>query len=156
MTTAERLIQCLESSFRELSEAFLGMTDSELWVRPHPNLLSVGELASHICYWEAKSFLKELPPSPILVSESQYYPITLSSPYSTEMSANQVFEELKRIHSLCIAEIQRSPLGLDDQNPARPGWTWGYTLEYQAFHVAYHTGQIYSARHIFGHQTSDN
>ena len=35
-------------------------------------------------------------------------------------------------------------------------WTWASYLRYRAFHAAYHAGQAYSVRHIFGHKTTDN
>jgi uncharacterized damage-inducible protein DinB len=40
--------------------------------------------------------------------------------------------------------------------PNRDDWAWGDTLQYMAFHIAYHTGQMYSARHLMGHETANN
>ena len=46
---------------------------------------------------------------------------------------------------------------LDSTPPGwSPHWTYRSFLEYLAFHVAYHTGQMYSARHLLGETPPDN
>jgi uncharacterized damage-inducible protein DinB len=53
-----------------------------------------------------------------------------------------------------VLEIERDS---EDPLPRYGGMdTWGANLRYMVFHVAYHTGQIYSARHFLGHETPDN
>ena len=73
------------------------------------------------------------------------------------MTAEQVFKELVRVHEESVAHLKElcpdragTPTGL-------PGnFTYGAQLEYMVFHIAYHTGQIYSARHLLGEETVDN
>ena len=36
------------------------------------------------------------------------------------------------------------------------GFTYGEALEYAVFHIAYHTGQMYSVRHLLGDEPPDN
>jgi hypothetical protein len=72
------------------------------------------------------------------------------------MSAEEVLKEVQRIHGLCKASFVANPHESEEPNPNREGWSWGQTMEYQAFHVAYHTGQMYSVRHLLGHETVDN
>ncbi len=48
-------------------------------------------------------------------------------------------------------------VGKEKDDPYHVQWeTWGNLVQYQVFHVAYHTGQIYSVRHLLGHETEDN
>jgi uncharacterized damage-inducible protein DinB len=49
-------------------------------------------------------------------------------------------------------------LGPDPDSPAPGfgGFTYREALKYASFHVSYHTGQIYTARHLLGEQTPDN
>ena len=72
------------------------------------------------------------------------------------MGAEEVYKEVQRIHGLCKAAFEANPHDSEEKNPNREGSTWGWTLEYQGFHVAYHTGQMYSVRHLLGHETVDN
>src|SRR5437588_9503805 len=46
-------LKLLEQDYFELGEAFKGLADENVWKRPAEGLLSVGELAGHIAYWEA-------------------------------------------------------------------------------------------------------
>jgi len=43
----------LGQGYYEAKFAFEGFADENVWKRPAPGLLSVGELARHIAYWEA-------------------------------------------------------------------------------------------------------
>jgi uncharacterized damage-inducible protein DinB len=46
---------------------------------------------------------------------------------------------------------------LDGRAPYWPAHSnYGEYLRYAAFHIAYHTGQMYSARHLLGEVTPDN
>lgn len=152
----EELMKALDAAIWELGEAFEGMPDQDLWVRPHPKLLSVGELAAHIAYGEACYFIGPEFESPLIAKEVRYYPYTLEGPFSVDLTSAEVYSEIKRIHEACKASFAAESREYDDPNPFREGWTWGYTLVYQGFHVAYHTGQIFSVRHILGHETTDN
>lgn len=156
MSEIEIHLASLDAAIWELSEAFSGLPDADVWKRPDPRLLSVGELASHIAYWEAKSFLTEGFDSPLVVEAARYYSSNVTEAFQLALGAQEVFNEVKRIHESSKAAILASGITPNDPSPNREGWTWGYTLAYQAFHVAYHTGQIYSVRHLLGHETVDN
>ncbi|MBX3097739.1 MAG: DinB family protein [Fimbriimonadaceae bacterium] len=156
MTDIDALIKSLDSSYFELGEAFADFPDIDLWTRPHPKLLSVGELAAHIAYGEGSSFFESGVDSPLNVRDARYYPHTVGTPVVLSMSAAEVLEEVNRVHEVCKAAFLADPKPYDALNPLRGDWSWGYTLEYAAFHVAYHTGQIYSVRHLLDHETADN
>lgn len=149
------VLRPLDDAIWEMSEAFDGMPDADLWVRPHPRLLSVGELAAHVGYGEI-CWLHAGFESPFGHESLRYYDHTIATPFSAPMSAEQVYAEVKRIHEACRSRILEALPNMDDVHPDRDDWTWGYTFRYMAFHIAYHTGQMYSVRHLLGHETSDN
>lgn len=154
MTHEEALIP-IDHAIWEMSEAFDGLQDGDVWVRPHPRLLSIGELAAHVAYGEARWVHPTLE-SPLFSSSAAYYLTAVDQPVVLELGAEAVYAEVKRIHEACRAHVLATLPDLGEVHPARSDWTWGYTLEYMAFHVAYHTGQIYSARHLMGHETANN
>lgn len=156
MANLDLILKALDDAHWELSEAFKGLPDLDVWKRPDPRLLSVGELATHIAYWEAQSFFGDGFESPLTAHASRYYTSSVKEPFELPMSAEAVFNEVKRIHEACRVSFAENPHDSEDPNPNRGDWTWGFTLEYQAFHLAYHTGQIYSVRHLLGHETVDN
>lgn len=156
MPELDSLIKALDSAHWELSEAFVNLPDEDLWKRPHPKLLSVGELAAHIAYGEASSFFGEdfeiaITPTPVA-----YYPSAVENPVVGEMGSEAALKEVQRVHLACKEAFLANPKPAGEINPLRGDWTWEYTLQYAAFHVAYHTGQIYSVRHLLGHETVDN
>ena len=157
MAKMDLLIKALDTAQWEMSEAFKGLPDADVWRRPDPRLLSVGELAAHVAFWEAQSFFgDEKLDSPLIVSAAQYYTSNAAEPFELSMGADDVLQEVQRVHAICKASFEADPHDSEEPNPFRGEWTWGGTLEYQAFHVAYHTGQMYSARHLLGHQPVDN
>lgn len=156
MPSVELLAKALDSAIFELGEAFKELPDADVWKRPDPRLLSVGEIAAHIGHWLARSFFGENFSSPLVTDAAQYYKSNVDKPFQLDLDAEEIFAEIKRIHEACKASIAANPPDSDAPNPHREGWTWGYVLEYQAFHIAYHTGQIYSVRHLLGHETVDN
>lgn len=156
MTNPELLIKSLDSAFFELGEAFKDLPDADVWKRAHPSLLSVGELAVHIAYWEAQSFLGDSFESPLFAKAARYYTMNVTEPFALDLGASALHDEVKRIHEACKAALTSTEFEYDTPTPYREGWTWGYTLVYQAFHVAYYTGQMYSVRHLLGHETVDN
>ena len=80
-----------------------------------------------------------------------------NEPMQSKLGTKEVLAEVKRIHEHWKAAVaQLNPDGDDPVAGFPAPWTWGAILQYAAFHVAYHTGQAYSVRHIFGHQTEDN
>lgn len=153
--THEEAIKPLDSAIWEMSEVFDGLKDEDVWVRAHPRLLSIGELAAHVAYGEAKSFFDEFA-SPLISDGIRYYPVTVDSSVILDMDATALFEEVKRVHEACKERFLAERPDLDSKSPYREEWTWSYVLEYMAFHIAYHTGQMYSVRHLMGHETNDN
>ena len=117
--------------------------------------VSVGELAAHIAYGEATCFFGEDYDSPLVVAAARYYSSNVEAPFTLPIGAQAMYEEIKRIHAACKESYLANPHDSEEPNPLR-GESWGWTLEYQAFHFAYHTGQIYSVRHMLGHETVDN
>lgn len=178
MSEVEAYLQVLEMGYFEVTEAFKGLADENVWRRPAEGLLSAGELAGHMAYWEAVRLAGEggeqlsdplgghrylarcRVSSPLVDDRFSYYPTTLVTPPSEQhlvMTAEQVCRELVRVHEEAVSDFKaRNP----DLESCPPGWPPGHThgdfLRYLAFHVAYHTGQIYSVRHLLGEQTPDN
>jgi len=161
----EVYVKLLEQDYFELGEAFKGLADENVWKRPAEGLLSVGELAGHIAYWEAirlagegEDLAKCKVTSPLIDPRFRYYPNT--TPPSREhlaMTAEQVHAELVRVHEESLAHFNSLNPDLAGAAPDLPGnFTYGAQLEYMVFHIAYHTGQIYSARHLLGEETPDN
>ena len=151
--------------YRELTEAFIGLPDEDVWRRPHPTLLSIGELAGHIAYWDAvwitgsgpNSDLGDLPiTSPLIDSAFRYFTTSVEAPVQLELGAQAVLAEVVRVQSAARDVVLKLNPDSEDKVPWSSTATWGQTLQYRVFHVAYHTGQIYSVRHLFGHETSDN
>jgi hypothetical protein len=162
-------LNILNEGWRELKFAFDGLADDHVWKRPAEGLLSVGELGGHIAHWEAVRLAGELAKpwpdltlcrikSPLIHEHFRYYPLTLAgtpAPEHLAMTAAEVSAELTRIHEEGVAYLKAVNPDLDS-NPPGIGWTYRYTLTYMSFHVAYHTGQIYTARHLLGEKPPDN
>jgi hypothetical protein len=153
--------------YYELKIAFEGLADENVWKRPAPGLLSVGELAGHIAFWEAVRLAGEGPdPAQCRVSSLlidgrfRYYPETIATPPSEQhraMTAEQVCRELLRVHEEAVAHFKALSPDPKTRIPGCPtGFTYAEYLEYAVFHIAYHTGQMYSARHLLGEETTDN
>lgn len=177
---AESYLQVLEVGYFEVTEAFKGLADGNVWERPAEGLLSVGELAGHIAYWEAARLAGEggesepgvngisvMPDlvkcrvsSPLVDHRFGYYTGMISTRPSEQhlaMTAQQVCRELVRVHEEAVGDFRARNPEMDGCPPGwPPGHTYGEDLRYLAFHVAYHTGQMYSARHLLGEQTPDN
>lgn len=156
MAKLDLLIAALDTGHWELGEAFKGLPDDDVWKRPHPRLWSVGEIATHIAYWEDIGMTGGKSDSPLCKQYARYYATDLGTPLDLEFGAEALYREVERVHeSAKAAIVELDPAG-EDPNPHREGWTWRQAIEYAGFHVAYHTGQIYSARHLMGHETEDN
>ena len=163
MSTLSPLIDAWAEGHREFGFAFEGLPDEDLWKRVDPRLLSVGEIAGHVAYWqavwtmgggEAKPDLSRLPiESPLLDATFRYYTVNVDEPVVLSLGSKQTFDEVMRIHEAAKAIAQGKER--DEIYPGQWG-TWGNFVQYQAFHVAYHTGQAYSVRHLMGHTTEDN
>ena len=160
-------LKSLELCYFEVSEAFTGLADDHVWKRPAPGILSVGELAGHVAYWEAVRFggageERDLSvctiKSPLVDDRFTYFNSTVGLAPSADhlaMTASEVAAELQRVH----AESMESLKALNPDMAAKaPGWhsTWDSYLRYMTFHIAYHTGQMYTVRHLLGEETPDN
>jgi Protein of unknown function (DUF664) len=165
MASLELLFAAWDEGHREFGISLEGLPDEQLWSRPHPRLLSVGELASHIAYYESTMTTdpgpdKSLPPQGIksdLIDRSlHYYPDILGHPFSRDLGTEALAAEIGRIHKKAMAAVSLVQPDSADRIPWNPQATWGLNIQYLAFHVAYHTGQIYSVRHLLGHTTTDN
>lgn len=156
MTVTEALLKALDDAHWELSEAFLDFPSEDLWRRPHPKLLSVGELAAHIAYGEAANILGGELDSPLVQRKPDYYPRIIENGFELEFTPESLLAQVQRVHERCKSAFLTAGHHLAEKNPYRADWSWQYTLEYMAFHAAYHTGQIYSVRHLLGHETPDN
>ena len=167
----ETYLEILEEGYYEAKFAFEGLTDDNVWKRPTATLLSVGEIAGHVAFWEAVKYAGEggdSEPDPekcrvkslLIDKRFSYYPTTLATPPSEEhlaMSAAQVCDELVRVHTESIAHLRAVNPDLDSSPPGfDPYYTYRVLLKYAAFHVAYHAGQMYTVRHLLGDQTTDN
>ncbi len=166
-------LKLLDLCYFEVTEAFKGLADENVWKRPDGGLLSVGELAGHVAYWEAVRFAGNNPDgssssdlsncsisSPLLDERLSYYSKTVNavpSKVQLSLTAVQVQDELLRIHQLAMECLKAlNP----DLGSTAPHWAaqsnYGELLRYIIFHIAYHTGQMYSVRHLLGEQTPDN
>lgn len=165
----EAYLAALEEGYYEVKFAFEGLADENVWKRPAKGLLSVGEMAGHIAYWEAIKFAGEkgaFDPakcqvvSPLIDPRFRYHSTNIEI-YPLEehlaMTAEQVCSELLRVHNESIAHFKALNPDLDACPPGdSEGYTYRMFLKYAAFHVAYHTGQMYSVRHLLGEETPDN
>ncbi len=165
MAKLDLLIGAADEAQREFTFALDGLSDEDLWKRADPRLLSVGEIAGHIAYWEAVSFLASNDDpnpddlaikSPLINRAFRYFTTSVEAPFKLDLSTLQVGEEMKKIHTEAMSSLVRLDPDKDDAPPSRAGWTWGALLQYLGFHIAYHTGQAYSVRHLLGHTTPDN
>lgn len=178
----EAYLECLELAYFEMTEAFKGLRDEHVWKRPADGLLSVGEIAGHVAHWEAvrlagptartsgaagtlggnpwPDLAKCRVRSPLIDPRFRYYPITLANPPSEQhfaMTADQVCRELLRVHAEAVAHFRAlNPDPASTPPGWPPHWTYGESLKYTVFHVSYHVGQIYSARHLLAEETPDN
>ncbi len=163
----EASLKLLELGYYEVKFAFEGLADENVWKRPAEGLLSVGELAGHIAYWhairlagEGEDLTKCRIVSPLVDQRFRYHPTTQETSPSEQhltMTAEQVYQELLRVHQEAIAHFKALNPDPDTRIPGCPtGFTYGGYLEYAVFHVSYHTGQMYSVRHLLGETPPDN
>src|ERR1043166_5145656 len=112
----EAYLKLLDQGFFEVKFAFEGLADEKVWKRPAEGLLSVGELAGHIAYWEAvrlagegEDLSKCKISSPLIDRHFRYHPSTLASELPDEaraMTCEQVLSELLRVHKESIANFK--------------------------------------------------
>ena len=153
--------QAWDSGFWEFSLVFEDLNDADLWVRPHANLLSIGEIACHIVYC-LTSYASQVVSAPVLVSplavkDASYYLTTVGAPVQLAMSVADVAAEVDRVQRGVKAVFLASAAEREDTLAFNgPGETFGQFADYMVFHIAYHTGQAFSVRHLMGHKTNDN
>lgn len=156
MSAIATLVKVLDTAHWELGEAFAGMPADDLWRRPHPLLWSVGELAAHMAYGLDVNIVGGTAGGPLVAAKVRYYDPPLGDPVQLDLTPEAVYVEVMRVWQLAKAVLLALPGSPEDKNPYRDDWTWFQTAEYMGFHTAYHTGQIFSARHMMGHVTTDN
>src|ERR1051325_7041169 len=138
----EAYLKVLDLTFFEVQEAFKGLADENVWKRPADGLLSVGELAGHIAYWEAVRFAGEgmneaghpdlskvKVTSSLIDHRFAYHPMTLGNPPAEQhlaMTAEQVRSELIRVHEESIAHFKALNPDLASHPP---GWAAFWTYE---------------------------
>jgi hypothetical protein len=163
------LIDAWSEGHRELAIALDDLEDKDVWVRPHPRLLSIGELVGHITYYEAirtsasepisqdQPDLSKVRIKSVLIDPRfRYYSPNVEELVTLDIGAKQLAAEVKRVHEEAKTEVLKLDPDYKDPMASLVGWTWGYHLQYRSFHVAYHCGQIYSVRHLLGHTPEDN
>jgi uncharacterized damage-inducible protein DinB len=156
MSESEMLWKLIDTSMWELGEAFSELNDDDVWRRMDPKLLSIGEICLHMSYWQMSYFLSADYNSVLKNESARYYFHTIESPIQLEIGAEELYTELQRVQADAKAAFSAMNPDLDAQHPSRHEMTWRQILEYQTFHIPYHTGQIYSIRHLMGHETVDN
>src|SRR5687767_5051185 len=91
----EAYLKVLDEGYFEVTEAFRGLADENVWKRPAEGLLSVGELAGHVAYWLAVRLAGEggeseadvakcRVSSPLIDYRFWYYPATIATPPSEQ------------------------------------------------------------------------
>ena len=153
--------QAWDSGFWEFSLVFEDLNDADLWFRPHENLLSIGEITCHIMYYLTmyanKLAADPMLASPLSVKDASYYLHNVGSPIQLKMSVADVAAEVDRVQRDVKAVFLASTSERDDALAFNgPGETFGQFADYMVFHIAYHTGQAFSVRHLMGHKTNDN
>lgn len=167
MTDFEAWVKAWDVAQWELGEAFDGLPDEAVWVRAHPSLLSIGELAGHMAYWNAQMIVELTPKgedgnevalleSPLVNPAFRYFNDQVNHPVTLDLGAAETLSELNRIHGEAKAALVRVNEAGVDSVPGLSDQRWQFHLQYRGFHVAYHTGQAYSVRHLLGHVTNDN
>ena len=161
MSFLESQSQAWDSGFWEFSLVFEDLNDADLWFRPHENLLSIGEITCHIMYYLTmyanKLAADPMLASPLSVKDASYYLHNVGSPIQLKMSVADVAAEVDRVQRDVKAVFLASTAERDEPLAFNgPGETFGQFADYMVFHIAYHTGQAFSVRHLMGHKTNDN
>jgi hypothetical protein len=167
MTWFEFFLGAWDEAHRELAIALDGTLDEDVWKRADPRLLSVGEIVGHAVTWEAKMSVSPAElgleegstatiTSPLIDERFRYYTDQVGGPVVLSMTAPELTAEVARVHGIAktrLIEMQPEP---DAKVPWSPNWNWTSQLQYRVFHTAYHTGQVYTVRHLLGHTPEDN
>ena len=167
----EEYLSVLDMGYFEASCAFEGLKDENVWRRPASGLMSVGEIAGHVAYWQAVQLAGEngdpLPdPSRCQVASpliDRAYAVPSSAvllplaQQNLHMTTSQVWDELSRVHQQSVAYLRElNPNPMSQAPTWSPKHTYGWLVEYAAFHVAYHVGQIVTVRQLLGDPAPEN
>ncbi len=163
------LVEAWHWMYFETDLAFGGLSPQNLHRRPGPGLLAISEHVAHVVRSEASIINRGLfGQSPrqwedclLRQPEFGWPPTMLEGPINPElerMSVDEVMDAYLRQHSRCYELAQTCHLSPD--HVFKDHWERCTTvrdrLRIAAYHVAYHTGQIYSARHLLGEETPEN
>lgn len=160
MSFLESQSQAWDSAHWEYTLVFENLADEDLWRRAHPNLLSVGELTAHVCYGLLSHAQRYNPnfvfESPLMAPQVRYYLHNVSQPLVLPMTVAELEAEFDRVQKAAKAALLELDYTRETPMENGPGDTFGQLADYMVFHVAYHTGQAFSVRHLMGHTTNDN
>jgi hypothetical protein len=167
MANLDLLVKAWDTAHWEFTQVFEGLADEDVWKRPDPRILSVGELAGHIAYWEAVMFMPAVAggkpdlslattQGPLVDPAFRYYSSSENNPFSLSLGTAEVLKEVERVHQSAKAALNAGAHDSEELIPGLDKTTYGFVLEYRGFHVAYHCGQAYTVRHLLGHKTTDN
>lgn len=154
--------QAFDTACWEFSLVFEDLSDDDLWRRAAPSLLSVGELTCHMTYALVR-FASKIDPEcgldSVMAREESvgYYLYSVDRPLALDLSVAEVAAEFDRVQKAAKAVFLACPAHREDALSFEgPGRTFGDFADYMVFHIAYHTGQAFSVRHLMGHRTNDN
>ena len=123
MENLDTLLKLWDEGHWEFTLAFEGLSDDDLWRRADPRLLSVGELAGHVAYWEAQYAGEVVAASPLRDDRFRYYTGQVRETVKLDLTVAQVLQELKSIHDSARKAIVGHP-NLDAPFEPQPGMTW--------------------------------
>jgi hypothetical protein len=106
----------------EFTLAFGDLADEDLWRRPHPSLLSIGELAAHVAYSEAQ-LPRPMTQSPLVDERARYYLYQVDDPMVLDLTVAQVLDELKTVHEAAKAAASQVT-NTDEAVHWRDDWNW--------------------------------
>ncbi|MBI1731044.1 DinB family protein [Candidatus Acetothermia bacterium] len=169
MSEVKAIIEMLDHNYIDTRNAFRGLEEKYLHVRPIPRTLAISEIAAHIAYCEAQAVFGRLfglprkswsVTSPFFYSKYSYPPNMYTTPIRQElleMGVAEVRDELFRIHQLVMAKLH----DFEGTPEERLKGAWGRGknvrnhLSYLVFHVAYHTGQLFLTRQFLREKGRD-
>ena len=163
------LVESWHWMYFEVDLMFEGLRPENLHRRPAPTLLAVSEHCAHLVRSEASIVHRYLfgqaeadwADSIMRKRLFGWPPTMLESPVDPElasMSIQEVKGALLQEHERCLNLAQK--LELPATHVFNDDWercpTVGDRLRIAAYHVGYHMGQIYTARHLLGEETPEN
>lgn len=168
-TEVRSLVEAWHWMYFEVDLVFEGVRPENLHRRPGPDLLSISEHCAHLVRSEAsivERYLFGRPPeewADTLMRRAVFGwpPTMLESPVEADLARltlAEVKDGLIREHERCLRAAQSLTLPAEhrfDDDWARCT-TVADRLRIAAYHVAYHMGQICSARHMLGEETPEN